>query len=144
MMIWMRLPFVFKSWDCLEKVQALETKLLNTAYKENCWGLAKIFLINFIIAHFLAVILIMISWLDVKHNWLSKVDAMQAPWEEQYCWAYYWGTTIMFTVGFGDITAVNHREAMLVMLIQAFTCIYQAYNINCVGTLINDIRAENI
>ena len=76
LMIWARLPFVFKTWDCLEKIHALETKLLNTSYKENCWGLVKIFLTNFLIAHFLAVILIMISWLDTKHNWLSKVNAM--------------------------------------------------------------------
>ena len=69
---------------------------------------------------------------------------MQAPWIEQYCWAYYWGTTIMFTVGFGDISAVNHQEAMLITLIQAFTCIYLAYNINCVGTYITNINAENV
>ena len=144
LMIIARSAFLFKGWDCLIKIQALETKLLNTSYKENCWGLVKIFLTNFIIAHFLAVILIMMSWLNRKKNWLSKVDAMEAPWEEQYCWAYYWGTTIMFTVGFGDISAVNHREAMFVVLIQAFSCIYLAYNINCVGTFINNIRAEDL
>ena len=50
----------------------------------------------------------------------------------------------MFTVGFGDISAVNHREAMFVVLIQAFSCIYLAYNINCVGTLFSNIRAEDV
>ena len=136
--------FLLKGWDCVEKIQTFENKFLDTTYKENCWGLVKIFLINFIIAHFLAIILIMISWLDSKHNWLSKVDAMKAPWIEQYCWAYYWGTTIMFTVGFGDISAVNHKEAMFVVFIQAFTCIYLAYNINCVGIFISNIRAEDV
>jgi hypothetical protein len=32
-----------------------------------------------------------------------------APWYEQYSWAYYWGTTIMLTVGFGDIAAANYK-----------------------------------
>jgi len=26
---------------------------------------------------------------------------------EQYVWAYYWATTIMLTVGFGDIAPVT-------------------------------------
>ena len=51
----------------------------------------------------------MITWLDLKDNWLSKVDAVNAIWYEKYCWAYYWGTTIMFTVGFGDISPVNYK-----------------------------------
>ena len=95
------------------------------------------------LAHLLSVLLIMITWLDTEHNWLSKVDAMKAPWYEQYSWAYYWGTTIMFTVGFGDISAVHYKEALFVVLIQAFSCIILAYNINCVGILLSNLRAED-
>ena len=60
-------------------------------------------------AHVLAVILIMISWLDAEKNWLTKVSAVDAVWYEQYSWAYYWGTTIMLTIGFGDISPVNFK-----------------------------------
>ena len=139
-----RITFFLKVVDLMDKVEALETKLLNTSYKEHCWGLAKIFLTNFMLAHFLAVLLIMVTWLNEKENWLSKVNAMRAPWYEQYSWAYYWGTTIMFTVGFGDISAVNYQEAWLVVLIQTFSCITLAYNLNCVGALISNLRAEEI
>ena len=104
-----RLTFILKLPDFLEKLQALETKILNTSYKENWWGLIKIFLSNFMFAHILAVILIMITWLNSSDNWLSKVNAIDAVWYEQYSWAYYWGTTIMLTIGFGDISPVNFR-----------------------------------
>lgn len=30
-------------------------------------------------------------------------------WSEQYVWGYYWGTTVMLTVGFGDITPANYK-----------------------------------
>ena len=50
----------------------------------------------------------------------------------------------MFTVGFGDISAVNHQEAMFIVVIQAFTCIYLAYNISCVGTYITNINSDNV
>ena len=105
----LRLTFLFKLPDCLEKIETLETKILNTSYKENCWGLVKIFISNFMFAHVLAVILIMITWLNTSDNWLSKVNAVDAVWYEQYSWAYYWGTTIMLTIGFGDISPVNFR-----------------------------------
>ena len=51
----------------------------------------------------------MISWLDAEKNWLTKINAVDALWYEQYSWAYYWGTTIMLTIGFGDISPVNFK-----------------------------------
>ena len=120
----------------------MERKLFNTSYKEHWWGLLKIFLSNFLIAHILAVLLIMMTWLNVESNWLSKVNAIDAEWSEQYSWAYYWGTTIMLTIGFGDISPVNHKEALILTVIETISCIVLAYNINWVGILFSNIQAE--
>lgn len=48
---------------------------------------------------------------------MHKENLIQAPWYEQYSWAYYWGTTIMLTVGFGDLSAANYKEAICLVLI---------------------------
>ena len=96
------------------------------------------------LAHILAVILIMVSWLNEKDNWLTKVNAISAAWYEQYSWAYYWGTTIMLTIGFGDILPVNYKEALILTVIETFSCIILAYNINCVGVLFSNIRSEAV
>ena len=64
-------------------------------------------------------------------------------WYEQYIWAYYWGSTIMLTVGFGDISPANYKEAICLTLIETFSCVLLAYNINCVGNLINNIRSQD-
>jgi len=45
-------------------------------------------------------------------------------------WAYYWATTIMMTIGFGDITATNHSEAVVLAFLELFSCIVLAYNIS--------------
>lgn len=140
--MYLRLVFLLRIYQIPEKVRYLETKLLNTSYKEHYWGLGKIFLTNFIFAHFLSILLILMTFLDMKNNWLSSVNAIGAPWYEQYSWAYYWGTTIMLTVGFGDISAANYKEAICLTFIETLGCITLAYNINCVGTLIANIRAE--
>ena len=104
----------------------------------------KVFLINFAFAHILAVLLIAMAELSTENSWLHKIEAYNAPWYEQYAWAYYWGTTTMLTVGFGDLTPANYKEAICLTLIETFSCILLAYNINCVGTLISNIRSQDI
>lgn len=58
----------------------------------------------------------------------------------KYIWGYYWGTNIMLTVGFGDISATNYYEAFALIFIEAFSCITLAYNISYVGALIGSLR----
>jgi len=50
----------------------------------------------------------------------------------------------MLTVGFGDITAANFQEAICLVLIETFSCLALAYNINCVGNLITNIKSQDI
>ena len=49
----------------------------------------------------------------------------------------------MLTVGFGDIVASNYQEAMCLVFIQTFSCMAFAYNINCIGGIIQQIRAKD-
>ena len=50
----------------------------------------------------------------------------------------------MLTVGFGDLTPANYKEAVCLTIIETVSCILLAYNINCVGTLISNIRSQDI
>jgi hypothetical protein len=47
----------------------------------------------------------------------------------------------MLTVGFGDIVATNALEASFLIFIETFSCIMMAYNVNCVGAIISNIRS---
>ena len=46
--------------------------------------------------------------LDPEHSWYHKVGVKDSEWFIKYIWGYYWGTNIMLTVGFGDLSANNH------------------------------------
>jgi hypothetical protein len=50
----------------------------------------------------------------------------------------------MLTVGFGDLAATTYQEALCLIFLEMVSCIALAYNINCVGTLISNIRAQDI
>ena len=90
-------------------MEKIENILLTNFYKEQYWSLAKVFLVNFAFAHCLAVLLIAMSWLSSKFSWLDKLEIADAEWFEIYAWSYYWGTTTMLTVGFGDLTPANYK-----------------------------------
>ena len=46
----------------------------------------------------------------------------------------------MLTVGFGDLSATNSYEALILIFIETFSCITLAYNISYVGAIIGSIR----
>ena len=76
-------------------------------------------------------------------NWVTKLEISEESWYVKYIWGYYWGTNIMLTVGFGDISATNYYEAIVLIFIETFSCITLAYNISYVGALIGSISEKN-
>lgn len=75
---------------------------------EKYYQVIKVILLNFIIAHILAIVLLLMSQIG-EDNWISKHGLVEAGWPEKYIWSYYWGVTIMLTVGFGDFAATNQN-----------------------------------
>ena len=65
---------------------------------------------------------------------------LDGPWFEQYIYAFYWGTTIMMTVGFGDYLPVTKRETIVVSIIEIVGCVVLAYNISEIGNIIGQLR----
>lgn len=55
--------------------------------------------------------------IDASQNWQVKLGIENAQWYIKYVWGYYWGTNIMLTVGFGDLAATNHYEAIILVFI---------------------------
>lgn len=48
--------------------------------------------------------------INETNNWMTaNKDIFLAPWYEKYAWSYYWGTTMMLTVGFGDLAATTYQ-----------------------------------
>lgn len=113
-------------------------------YNEQYWSLIKVVLFNFCFAHLLAIFLTAMANIDQEHNWYQTVSITNGSWYEKYIWSYYWGVNIMLTVGFGDLHATNYKEALCLIFIEIVSVMCLAYNINCVGTLISNIRAQDL
>jgi hypothetical protein len=113
--IYLRLFIIVKLSKGIEKVEKLEVFFIQNFYKEQYWSLIKVFIFNFSFAHILAIYLLCMANIG-DENWMNYKQIYLAPWYEKYVWSYYWSTTIMLTVGFGDITPVNYKEALMVTL----------------------------
>ena len=83
----------------------------------------------------------MVGESQVGKNWLSENGFDSLFWFEKYIWAYYWAINIMFTVGFGDISAKTPIEAGALIFIETLSCIVLAYNISKVGSIIKEIKS---
>lgn len=75
------------------------------------WRLLGLFVINVTVAHIIALITIGMVNEEVTPNWMSiaGLSRQDKIWTTPYIWAFYWGTTIMLTIGFGDITPRNPK-----------------------------------
>ena len=101
-------------------------------------------LFNFCFAHVLAIFLTAMAKMDSTKNWHVSKNIVGEGWSAQYIWAYYWAVNIMLTVGFGDLSATNADEALCLIFIEIFSVMCLAYNINWIGTLISNIRSQDL
>jgi hypothetical protein len=68
-----------------------------------------VFIINFVFAHILSILLNAMASLDLNNNWWTAHNLSHERWYTKYIYGYYWGTNIMLTVGFGDYCATNSQ-----------------------------------
>ena len=78
--------------------------------------------------------------------WTLKYGINTEYWFERYCYALYWGATIITTVGFGDITVANPLEAIFVSIVMMIGCLVISYSISQVGTIVGNLaeRGEEL
>ena len=106
-----------KLWNSLLKFEKYEYIVLSSRNKEQYYRLIKLFFINCIIGHFISIFLNLMASIDLNTCWYHKINIQNSDWIIKYIWGYYWGTNIMLTVGFGDLAANNHYEAIVLIFI---------------------------
>lgn len=140
----LRLLALWKVVQVGQKLEPIEKIFITNFTREQYMGLLSILVMNVCFAHILSIVLNGMTIFSPDNNWLTQKQIMDRPWYERYVWGYYWGTTVMLTVGFGDIAATNFQEALCLIFIELVSCMTLSYNINCLGNLISDLRRRHL
>lgn len=66
-----RYIFLLKIIPLLKKLDFFEHAIIQNVYWEQVWNLVKLFLVNYVFAHFLALILISMTKLSQEETWMN-------------------------------------------------------------------------
>jgi len=140
----------FKLLTTTKNIRQLEQIFFSSSRSYYIWNLVKLLIFNIFFGHTVSTIFLAIARINSNQNWIlfklvnnGLVDSSLV-WYKVYIWGYYWATTMITTVGYGDITPVDFREAIVVALCEVFGTMILAYNISEVGSIITSIRKPNI
>lgn len=58
------------------------------------------------------------TWNEERNSWIIKIGVHTADYLTKYIYSFYFCSTTILTVGYGDIAPENVREIFVVTLIQ--------------------------
>lgn len=117
--------------------------ICDTKRKSTAWDLFQNVCMNFLVAHLISLVLLGMTY-GRDENWLIVKGLSAEVWHVKYCWAFYWATTTMLTVGYGDFSATNSFESIIVSLIEMTSIMMLAYTLSNIGELIRQYRLQDI
>ncbi|KAL4481433.1 hypothetical protein ABPG74_007522 [Tetrahymena malaccensis] len=101
--------------------------------------------ILFFVHVFACVFLAFTFHVNTTDNWVTKYgqDLDSKGWFTKYVYAFYWGITIMTTVGLGDILPNNIYEVCMLSLFMFFSCAAFAYSFNSIGIILDEMNQRS-
>ncbi|CAD8171482.1 unnamed protein product [Paramecium octaurelia] len=107
--------------------------------------LIQLIIITFYFAHFMACIW---YYVGVKSIELKEISWTQDPKFEDstilqmYIYSFYWATTTMVTVGYGDISGKNIYEVLCAIVLMIFSSGIFAFSMNQIGSIFTNMDAQ--
>lgn len=132
----------FELSSTCDKVESL---FVSYMHSETINSLLKLMFKLFLFLHLLSMALNFMVTIENAFNvydtWLNNENLSYSSPIEKYVIGWYWGSTILSTVGFGEIIPANNIERFVISIIEVCCCMTFGYFVNAIGEIIK-MRSE--
>ncbi|KAL4448740.1 hypothetical protein ABPG74_012829 [Tetrahymena malaccensis] len=139
---------IFKCFMLLSIYERIEQKFGYQKNLENILDLIKLLFKIGSICHFFSLLWFALGQYEIQvlgksNTWIQYKSIQDAGIYTQYIYSFYYITTTMITVGYGDITPQNEIEITFSVLIMYLTSVVYAYSLNCIGNILYNINESH-
>ncbi|EAS02796.2 cation channel family protein (macronuclear) [Tetrahymena thermophila SB210] len=139
---------IFKCFMLLSIYERIEQKFGYQKNLENFFDLIKLLFKIGSICHFFSLLWFALGQYEIhilgkSNTWIQYKSIQDAGIFTQYIYSFYYITTTMITVGYGDITPQNEIEITFSVLIMYLTSVVYAYSLNCIGNILYNINESH-
>ncbi len=120
-----------------DKVESLFVSFMQS---EATNSLLKLLFKLLLFLHMLSMVLNLMASIEssfnIDNHWLNNQNLTYSSSLEKYIIGWYWGSTILSTVGFGEIIPANNVERFVISLVEVTCCMTFGYFVNAIGEII--------